>query len=76
MHRTTIVAPEELIDRLRDQAESRGVSLATVIREALEAKAAAFRPKPLSVGMFDSGHTDRSVLSADTPLDHPAWRSS
>jgi len=43
------------MNKLKGLAEERGVSLATVVREALEEKARAFRPKPLSLGMFDSG---------------------
>lgn len=36
MKRTTIVAPEELLDRLRLIAQEEDTSLAQVIREALE----------------------------------------
>ena len=43
------------MNRLKGLAEERGVSLATVVREALEEKAKEYRPKPLSLGMFDSG---------------------
>ena len=43
------------MNRLKGLAAERGVSLATVVREALEEKAQGYRPKPLSLGMFDSG---------------------
>lgn len=43
------------MDRLKALAKERGVSLATVVREALEDKAKEYRPRPLSLGMFDSG---------------------
>jgi hypothetical protein len=43
------------MNRLKGLAQERGVSLATVVREALEEKADTCRPKPLSLGMFDSG---------------------
>ena len=36
-------------------AEERGVSLATVVREALEDKAQEYRPKQTWIGMLDSG---------------------
>jgi len=55
MIRTTVMADAITMNKLKGLAEERGVSLATVVREALEEKARAFRPKPLSLGMFDSG---------------------
>jgi hypothetical protein len=42
--------PEGLLKRLRSVAAERGVSMATVIREALQDKVNAHRPKPRSVG--------------------------
>lgn len=65
MRRTTIVAPEEVLERLRALAAERGVSLAAVIREALEEKAGRHRPKPRSLGMGASGHTDTAQRSAE-----------
>jgi hypothetical protein len=44
-----------VMDRLKALAKERGVSLATVVREALEDKAKQYRPKPTWIGMFDSG---------------------
>lgn len=58
MQRTTIVAPEELLGRLRRIAMERRVSVATLIREALEEKVKSHRPRPRSLGVGDSGHTD------------------
>lgn len=58
MQRTTIVAPDDLMERLRQLAAERGVSLATVIREALAQKAQTWHPKPRSLGIGDSGRTD------------------
>ena len=55
MVRTTVMADAIPMNKPRGLAQERGVSLATVVREALEEKAAAYRPKPLSLGMFDSG---------------------
>ncbi len=55
MIRTTVMADPVVMDRLKALAKERGVSLASVVREALEQKSREFRPKPLSLGMFDSG---------------------
>lgn len=55
MVRTTVMADVITMNKLKGLAEERGVSLAAVVREALEEKAANYRPKPLSLGMFDSG---------------------
>jgi hypothetical protein len=72
MQRTTIVAPQALLDRLRRAADDRGVSLATVIREALEEKADKTLVKPQSVGIGDSGHTD---IARRTTTERPIPRS-
>jgi hypothetical protein len=68
------VAPDDLIDRLRQEAGERGVSLATVIREALEEKARGFRPKPRSLGIGDSGRTDIARRTAEEPAIPESWR--
>jgi len=44
-----------VMERLKALAKERGVSLATVVREALEEKVQDYRPKPTWIGMFDSG---------------------
>ena len=44
-----------VMERLKALAKERGVSLAAVVREALEEKAKDYRPKPTWIGMFDSG---------------------
>jgi hypothetical protein len=62
-----IVAPDDLLGRLRAEASERGVSLATVIREALEEKARAFHPKPRSLGVGDSGRTDIGRRTGNEP---------
>jgi len=56
----TIEAPQDVIERLRRQAEERGVSVEIVVREALEEKARSCRPLPRSLSMGDSGYTDTS----------------
>jgi hypothetical protein len=74
MRRTTIVAPEELLRRLRGIAAERGTSMATVIREALEEKVNGHRPRPRSLGIGDSGHTDVARRSAEERPEPRPWR--
>jgi plasmid stability protein len=74
MSRTTIVAPEHLLKRLRLMAAERGTSMATLIREALEEKVANDRPRPRSLGIAASGHADTSErASTKRPVPCP-WR--
>jgi Ribbon-helix-helix protein, copG family len=44
-----------VMERLKALARERGVSLASVVREALEEKAKDYRPEHTWIGMFDSG---------------------
>ncbi|MGH2459937.1 MAG: ribbon-helix-helix protein, CopG family [Chloroflexota bacterium] len=74
MKRTTIAAPEEVLDRLRRVAAERGISLATLIREALEDKARTCRPKPRSLGMGDSGRSDTARRTGEVRPEPPPWR--
>jgi hypothetical protein len=74
MQRTTIVAPEELLLRLRQIALERRTSVATVIREALEEKARSHSPKPRSLGMGDSGRPDISHRIGEEPAVPEPWR--
>lgn len=58
--RTTIMADEGTVRRLRALAEDRGVSFAEVVREAMEDKAREYRPRPKSLGAGSSGRRDVS----------------
>jgi hypothetical protein len=73
VERTTISLPRELIIRLRVMAAERRTSMAAIIREAIEEKAALQRPKP-KLGIFDSGHTDTSRLLSEGPIPPVSWR--
>ncbi len=74
MQRTTILAPEELLERLRHVAIERHTSMAALIREALEEKVKSHRPRPRSLGIGDSGHSDTARRTAEErPLPRP-WR--
>jgi hypothetical protein len=74
MERTTIVLPDELRRRLKQIAAERDVSMATVIREALEEKANQTRPKPKSIGVGDSGRTDLSMVAGEIRPVPRSWR--
>jgi predicted transcriptional regulator len=74
MRRTTIVASEELLDRLRCIAAERKTSMATVIREALEDKARSQRPKPRSIGIGNSGRTDIARRAGEERPVPRSWR--
>ncbi len=74
MARTIISLPEELLNRLRLLAAERRRSMASLIREALEDKANAYRVRPRSLGIGDSGHTDTSVRSTTERLEPSSWR--
>ncbi|MCH8185016.1 MAG: ribbon-helix-helix protein, CopG family [Chloroflexi bacterium] len=58
MERTTISIPKELLRRLRLMAAERRTSVASLVREALEDKTRSYSPRPRSLGIGASGHTD------------------
>ena len=61
MKRVTVAFPEDLHRRIRALAAERGISMAALLREALEAKAAQSlqpRPRPRSLGIAASGSSD------------------
>lgn len=74
MERTTISLPRELIVRLRVMAAERRTSMAAIIREALEEKTRSHPPKPRSLGIGDSGHTDTARLLGEERVPPVSWR--
>ena len=74
MNRTTISLPPELHKRLRLLAAERGTSMAELIREAVEEKAASLRPRPRSLGSGASGRSDTGRLSATERPAPRSWR--
>jgi hypothetical protein len=74
MDRTTLSLPEETRRRLRRLAAERGVSMATIIREAIDEKVDRLAPKPRSLGVGASGVTDTARRSADERPVPRAWR--
>jgi hypothetical protein len=74
MKRTTIVADERTLDQLKALARDRGISFAQIIREALEAKATQFRPKPESLGIAASRRGSRTSERAGVGRTPPrSW---
>jgi len=63
MQRTSIMADVDTLERLRALARERGVSFAEIAREALEAKAKEYRPRPTCLGVGSSGRRDVSDVA-------------
>ncbi len=82
MKRTTVKIPDELDARLRHEAARRGVTIAEVTREALEAHLGDGDIKPgrrrlLSTGAGNSGETDiSSRIEEILRAEPPEFRSS
>jgi hypothetical protein len=74
MERTTISLPRELIIRLRVMAAERRVSMAAIIREALEEKARVGPRRLKSIGSGDSGYTDTSQILSEGSPPPVSWR--
>lgn len=74
MSRTTITIAEDVRRRLRKIAADRGVSMATIIREAIDEKAERLAPRPRSIGVGASGTSDTAKRSADERPEPRSWR--
>lgn len=74
MERTTISLPEQLLKRLRLLSAERGVSMAEVIREAIEETVSRHRPQPRSLGIGASGHTDTARRTGEERPEPRLWR--
>ena len=74
MERTTISLPEDLLKRLRLLAAERRTSMAALIREALEEKSAAYRPRPRSLGVGASGRRDTARRAGEERPQPRPWR--
>jgi hypothetical protein len=76
MKRTSIIAEEPTLDRLHLLAKDRDMSFAEIVREALNEKAAQYRPKPTFIGKWESGRSDLSEIASRGTPPPPSWRSS
>jgi predicted transcriptional regulator len=74
MERTTLMLSDDVRDRLRRMAADRGVSMAAIVREAIEEKIARTRPRPRSLGIGASGTTDTARRAGDERPEPRAWR--
>lgn len=74
MYRTTFTLDDAVRRRLRRVAADRGVSMATIIREAIDEKVDRLAPKPRSLGVGASGASDTARRSADERPEPRAWR--
>ena len=74
MRRTTMMLPDDLRDRLRRIAAERDVSMAALIREAIDEKVARARPRPTSLGVGASGAPDTARRTGDERPEPRPWR--
>ena len=65
MKRTTVMLPDEVSDYLRYEAKLRGVSVATLVREAIEAQMPGLERRTLSFVGVGEGDVDGSVRVDD-----------
>jgi hypothetical protein len=80
MQRLMIQAEPELVERVKRRARERGVSVAQVVREAMEHELGSVEeeqiPPPLTcIGAFDSGRSDLSELASENVFMPLSWRS-
>ena len=65
--------PDDLLQSIRLMAAERRTSMAVLVREALDEKARAYRPRPKSLGVGSSGHTDTARrVGEDRPQPRPS----
>lgn len=77
MKRIMIQADDELLTRARRRAADRGVSVAQVVREALERELGPAQPQPQvrCAGAFASGRGDLSRRASADEYEPPPFRS-
>jgi hypothetical protein len=74
MARTTLTLPDDLLRRAKQAAVDRDVSMAQLIRSALE-EALSERPRSFSsAGVFESGRTDIAKKSGAMKFEPRSWR--
>jgi hypothetical protein len=74
MDRTTITLDVATRTQLRRIAADRGISMAAVIREAIDATIELHAPKPRSLGVGASGTPDTARRAGDERPEPRAWR--
>jgi hypothetical protein len=74
MDRTTISLDLATRRRLRRVAAERGISMAALIREAIDETLERQAPKPRSVGVAASGARDTARRSGEARPEPRSWR--
>ncbi len=74
MDRTTLTLDRETRQRLRRIAAERGISMAALIREAIDETIERHAPVPRSLGAGASGIADTARLAGDERPEPRAWR--
>lgn len=74
MDRTTITLDVETRTRLRRIAADRGISMAALIREAIDTTIEHHAPRPRSLGVGASGTADTARRTGDEHPEPRAWR--
>jgi predicted DNA-binding ribbon-helix-helix protein len=74
MDRTTITLDVETRRRLRRIAADRGISMAALIREAIDETMERHAPRPRSLGVAASGTPDTARRSALERPEPRSWR--
>jgi hypothetical protein len=74
MDRTTITLEVETRAQLRRIAADRGISMAALIREAIDATIEQHAPRPRSLGVGASGDADTARKAGDERPEPRQWR--
>jgi predicted transcriptional regulator len=74
MNRTTLTLDEETRRRLRRIAAERGISMAALIREAIDETIERHAPRPRSLGIAASGSRDTARRTGDVRPEPRPWR--
>ena len=74
MNRTTITLEVETQVRLRRIAAEQGISMAELIRQAIDTTIELHAPRPRSLGVGASGVADTARRTADERPEPRAWR--
>jgi len=74
MNRTTLTLDEETRRHLRRIAAARRMSMAALIREAIDEAIERHAPKPRSLGIGASGTRDTGSLAGEVRPEPRPWR--